>query len=95
MNIQHDHDEDGNCIEGTQPSWRFSMWDIIGVSTFAAGNVLGAIGAGLGLLAQEFCAAANYSRQEKDLREAQRAYEAQQRAIGQDIAAIVHGPHDE
>lgn len=94
----HEHDEDGNCIlpEGSVPtydlpSWRFSAWDVAGITATSAAGLFSVLGQGLNLLAREFAAMANWQRQNYDLREARRAYEAEQAAIANDLRALVDG----
>lgn len=104
MNVPHEHDEDGNCIppEGVVlysqelPNWRFSLWDVAGITLHTAGGLLANIGAvlgtGLGLLARECAAMANNSRQTYDLREAQRLNQAARQEMSRATEAILGLP---
>lgn len=75
----HDHDEDGNCIvpQGlmTLPEWRWSAWDVVGITATTVGGLFSVIGQGLNLIARECGAMANWSRSNRDIQAAQRAQE--------------------
>lgn len=93
----HEHDEDGNCIEPEQvvyqlPTWRFSLWDVAGIVLTTVGGFFGVTNQGLNLLARELTAMANWNRQNYDLRQAQRQYAQHQQAMAADLARLVDGP---
>jgi hypothetical protein len=87
--IDHDHDDEGNCVPQqngfynvSEPDWRFSLWDVAAVGVSVVGAICGSIGnigivinQGTNMLAREFGAAANYQRQTFDLKEAHRLNE--------------------
>lgn len=93
----NDHDECGHehPSEGFYavelPSWRFSLWEVAGITTFMAAGVLDRVANGLGLFAREFQAMANNSRQTFDLREAERKQAEIQESIAADLRAMVDG----
>lgn len=88
----HEHDEDGNCIYLSElPAWRFSLWDMTGIALQVAGGVFSVVSQGFHLAARESAAMANYRRQNYDLRQAQKAREAQQRAMSNDLRALIEG----
>lgn len=103
----HDHDEQGNCIppQGggdfyniTQPNWRFSFWDIAAIGTSFVGSIAGSIGSiginfnsAANMLAREFSAAANFSRQTKELEEAQRLNERARQQMSNGLERILRG----
>lgn len=95
MNIAHEHDEEGNCIMPPAPAWRFSLWDIAGVTIFGISGIFNALAQTAGLLSQEFCAAANYSRNAYDARQAQSAFEANRAAMAEALNSMVLGPNDD
>lgn len=59
-------------VEAMLPCWRFSLWDVAGITLFTAGHVVNAIAQGFSHLSTQCQAAANYSRQNYDLRESER-----------------------
>lgn len=71
------------------PVWRFSFWDVLGITAVTAGNALGAIANGCGMLSREFAAAANRSRINYDNREAAREREKARRAMARDLRGLV------
>lgn len=81
----HEHDEHGNCIIPL-PAWKFSLWDVAGIAITGVAGLFTVLGQAGNLMAREFAAQANYSRQNHDLRVAQeqakaaRAYQEQERA---------------
>lgn len=94
----HEHDEHGNCILPENPlypgglaTWRFSPWDIIGIGLTGVGGLFTVGGQACNLLAREFSAMANYSRQNYDLREAQAEWDANQAAVAEDLRRLVEG----
>ncbi len=107
--IPHEHDEDGNCIPPENgfyaqelPTWRFSIWDVVGIGFFGIANVLTVTGNAFGLLSRECAAMANWTRQNHDLKvaEAQRkaadeAHLAHQRQMAETLRGIVEGPEDQ
>lgn len=76
----HEHDEYGNCII-PPPNYRLEASDLFGIAVGATGAIFLVIGQHLQVTAREFLAHANYRRQERELREAQRAYEAHQQQM--------------
>lgn len=89
----HEHDEDENCLnedgsihvyELPEPNWEFSGWDLAGVISHTLGGMANMAGQGFQLLAREFYAAAQFSRQ-------QRAEKAKRRSIVEDIKALERG----
>lgn len=96
-NVPHEHDEHGNCIppQGySVPTWRFSAWDVAGIVTTGVAGLFTVVGQAGNLLAREFAAMANWSRQNSELREAQAEWEAQQAAAAEDLRRMVEGPID-
>lgn len=100
--IPHEHDDEGNCIPPENgfyavglPTWRFSPWDIVGITLTTAGGLFSVVGQGLNLAAREFAAAANYARQNYDLRQAAKAAEEQARSAAEELRALVEGPGDQ
>lgn len=108
MNVDHDHDDDGNCIppqptagfyEVSQPNWRFSIWDVAAIGVSFVGSIAGSLG-GIGinfhqacnLLSREFEAAANFQRQTLDLEEAHRLNEAARRQMSEGLERLISGP---
>lgn len=97
-NDEHDHEENGlYAVE--LPCWRFSLWDVAGITLHTAAGLSSAlgqiVGQGLGMLARECAASANRSRQNYDLREAQRLNEAARAEMAASLAAIVDGPEED
>jgi hypothetical protein len=86
-----DHEHDG-MYDGALPNWRFSLWDVAGIALHTLAGATVQVGNGLGLLAREFAAQANRSRQNFDLREAQRLNEAARREMSQAAEAILGLP---
>jgi hypothetical protein len=69
---EHEHDHDG--MYATElPCWRFSPWDVVGITAFTVGGILQTLGTGFGLIARECQAQANRSRSLYDQRLAERA----------------------
>lgn len=102
----HEHDEDGNCIEpdGSQatvvyvqetPCWRFSAWDFIGIVLHTIGGVFSALSQGAAMMGRECIAIGAYSRQEKDWAEAKEAEDAERRQAAEELRALVEGPGPE
>lgn len=89
----HEHDEEGNCIVPEQelPNWRFSGWDVVGILIAGAAGMCTVSGQCLNLLSREFCAMANYSRQNFDVSEAQIEREAERASIAAELRALVEG----
>lgn len=92
--VEHDHDDDGNCVVPVYavPCWRFSLWDIAGIGIATLGGFFTVVGQGSQLLAREFSAAANYARQNADLREAQAQYEYHQQQMAENLRELLEGP---
>lgn len=102
MNIDHEHDEDGNCIPPengfyatAEPVWKFSFWDVVGIGSAMIGGVFSVTGQGFALLSTQCQAMANWKRQTWDLRAAEaarreqvEAYEAHQREMAAELARI-------
>ena len=84
--------ECGETHESQPPVWKFSWWDICGYAIMTWGNMLSVIGGGCIGIARECFAAANYSRQEKELRLANQRHAAAQREIAQSLKGLVEGP---
>lgn len=89
----HEHDEDENCLneDGSihvyglpEPNWEFSGWDLLGVAAHTIGGMANMAGQGFQLLAREFYAAAQFSRQ-------QRVEKAKRRSILEDIRELERG----
>lgn len=94
MNEDHEHDEDGNCIEVQGfilPSWRFSMWDVAGIATTWVAGLFTVTGQAGNLLAREFSAAANYSRANADMREAHEIAERRKQEMAEELRTLVEG----
>jgi len=94
----HEHDGEGNCLPpsndlypGGLPTWRFSLWDIVGIAATGVGGVFSVAGQAANLFARECAAMANYSRQEFDLRRAQEEYDENQANIANDLRALIEG----
>ena len=77
------------------PNWRYSTWDILGISLTTVGGLFSVVGQGFNLLAQEFAAQANFSRQAKTLREAEAFEAAQRAAVAEELRALVDGPGED
>ena len=77
------------------PCWRFSLWDVAGIAMTTAGGLFSVVGQGLNLAARECAAMANYTRQNYDLRQAQKAERAERRAMGEDLRALIEGSGEE
>lgn len=105
MNIDHDHDGEGNCIPPNGfyaqelPNWRFSLWDIAAIGISFVGSVAGSIGSiginfhqGCNLVSREFQAAANNSRQTFELKEAHRLNDAARRQMSEGLERLISGP---
>ena len=93
-NASHEHDEDGNCIppQGySVPTWRFSAWDVAGIITTGVAGLFTVVGQAGNLLAREFAAMANWSRQNSELREAQAGLDAQRAAAAEELRRMVEG----
>lgn len=86
------NDDDSSMYSPELPCWRFSLWDIPGIALHTGAHILNALSSGAALLAQECAASANRSRQNYDLREAQRLNQAAQAEIGADLRALIEGP---
>lgn len=89
----HEHDEDENCLnddgsihvhEVVEPNWEFSGWDVLGVVAHTLGGVGNMLGQGFTLLAREFYAAGQFSRQ-------QRVEKSKRRSILEDIRELERG----
>jgi hypothetical protein len=94
----HEHDSEDNCIPpenglypGGLPTWRFSMWDVVGITLTGVGGVFSVVGQASNLMAREFSAMANFSRQEFDLRRAQQEYDEHQARIADDLRTLIEG----
>lgn len=83
-----EHDHDGMYVAEI-PCWRFSLWDVAGITAHTTMGLLVALGNGFGLIARECQAMANNSRQTFDLRQAERAHREAQAAIGADLARMI------
>lgn len=91
MNEHDECDHDGptqGFYAPELPCWKFSIWDVAGIVTFTAAGVMDRLANGLGLMAREFQASANRSRQEHDLRMA----ESQRADAAEALRALVEGP---
>lgn len=75
-----------------QPCWRFSLWDVAGITAHAVCGTLIHVGQSVGILAREFQAAANHSRQQRDLYEYHRQRERDKKQMAADLSRIVDGP---
>lgn len=91
----------GDSYAQQQPNWRFSLWDIAAISTSFVGSVAGSIGSiginlntAMNMLAREFGAAANFSRQTKELEEAQRLNERARRQMSAGLERMLRGGDD-
>lgn len=100
----HAHDAEGNCIEpGGQggfyavelPTWKFSLWDVAGITTTGIAGLFTVTGQALNLLSREFSAMANWKRQTHDIRQAEaarreavEAYEAHQREMAKALERL-------
>lgn len=107
--IPHAHDEEGNCIppeDGfyaqAEPVWKFSLWDVVGISTAAIGGLFSVTGQGFALLSTQCQAMANWKRQTWDIRAAEKArreqvaaFEAHQRQMAETLRGLVEGPEDQ
>lgn len=97
-----DQEQESNDFYGTdQPNWRFSLWDIAAIGISYVGSIAGSIGSiGLNLnqacnmISREFGAAANYSRQTFDLKEAHRLNEEARRQMSEGLERLISGPSD-
>lgn len=88
IDIGHEWSEDGHCaisLSENEPNWRFSPWDLVGVTLMTAGGALEAIGHGLGALAAQCQAAANFDR---DLWDEERQTFAQEQARAEMAGAL-------
>lgn len=87
MNDYDEHDE--GCETATRVNWRFSLWDVAGI-TLSGVSGLFAVGAqAIGLLSQECAAMANFTRDRRDQREAIEAYEADRAEMAQTLETFV------
>lgn len=89
MSDHCDHDEDDTFTGG--PIWRFSLWDVAGITLSVIGGFFQASSQGAQLMARECAAAANFSRQEKELREAEAARKAERREVAQVLDGLLQG----
>lgn len=87
-NEECDHEHDGFYV-AEPPSWKFSLWDVAGISLHTAGGVLNVLGQGFVLMAQECSASANRSRKTWDLRQAERKDAEAREAMAADLEHIV------
>jgi hypothetical protein len=107
VNIDHDHDDEGNCIPPQSngfyaqelPTWRFSLWDVAGVAVSFVGSVAGSLGSiginfhqACNLISRECQAAANYSRQNYELAEAHRLNEQARAQMSEGLEHLILGP---
>lgn len=81
----HEEVQEHPLYPGGIPTWRFSWWDMAGVFATGVGGLFTMVGQTGNLLAREFMAAANWSRQQREQREAIAAYEASQRAMAREL----------
>ena len=72
-----------------EPCWEFSLWDIAGIGMIAVSGTLGALAHASSLLSLHFAAAANHSRQARQLREAQRYNEALRKQMAADLENLM------
>lgn len=82
---QEEGQEEHVCV----PCWSFSLWDVVGIGFVSVANIAGAVGHAAGLLSTQCAAAANYSRQTREIREAQRFNEAARRKMAADLERLV------
>lgn len=84
-----DHEHDESC--GGQPNWRFSLWDVAGITMFGIAGIFSALHQTGNLIARELEAMANYSRQSYDLRQARKQHEAHQAQMAAELRGLVEG----
>lgn len=76
---------DMNNYPHQQPPTRFSWWDVLGVASYTAGTVLNVVDDGLRMLSRVFFAAAEDSRERRDMLE----FEAREEADRERLAAAL------
>lgn len=65
FNIEHEWDSEGECniaITPQEPNWRWSHWDLAGITLHTLSSIVLSIGNGINMLARECQASANYER---------------------------------
>lgn len=95
--MDHDHDEDGNCIlpEGQSyepPVWKFDWWNIAGMVLTMASGVGQVAAQGLNMMAQECWTHARWRKEQREreeeflqeVAERQEMAEAYERLTGMD-----------
>lgn len=94
----HAHDAEGNCLPPENgfyaqslPTWKFSVWDVVGIVLTGTGGAVNAFANMLGYIGRECAAQANYSRQNFELAEAHRLNERARRQMAEGLRAIVEG----
>lgn len=94
----HEHDAEGNCIPPENgfyaqsvPTWKFSLWDVVGITLTGTGAAVNAFANMLGYIGRECTAQANYSRQNFELAEAHRLNQAARAEIDRSLREIVEG----
>lgn len=86
---EHDHND---FYEVEPPAWKFSLWDVAGITMHTTSGILHALAQGAALMAQEFSASANRSRRTWDLRQAERKQAEARAEISADLRALIEGP---
>lgn len=76
---------------GGIPTWRFSPWSLAAVLATGIGGLFSVVGQAANLLSREFEAQANYSRQEHEMRTAEREWRAEQAAAAEELRRMVEG----
>lgn len=93
----HEHDAEGNCIPPnglyaqSVPTWKFSLWDVVGITLTGTGAAVNAFANMLGYIGRECSAQANYSRQNFELAEARRLNEHARRQMAEGLRNLVEG----
>lgn len=89
---EHEHDDEENGFYMVEPpAWKFSLWDVAGITLHTTSGILGALAHGSMLLSQECQASANRARRTWDIRQAERKAAEQREAMAADLRALVEG----
>jgi hypothetical protein len=87
-------DETETCegyYEVSQPVWKFSFWDVTGITLAGVAGVFSVLGQAGHLMAQQCGAMANWKRQTWDLEEARRLSDHARKQMADSLRKVVEG----
>lgn len=88
---EHDDDDQNGFYMVEPPAWKFSLWDVAGITLHTTSGILGALAHGAMLLSQECQASANRARKTWDLRQAEAKAAEERAAMAADLERLVEG----